>query len=114
MLIHFLDVRLHLIAKRHQHLHAFGECSITLTLELSVPLHIPNGHACGAQLEEEIDPANIVGGVTAAGVFLAINGMDEPNPLVIAQRMSRQPCRPGDLLYSEFVFLDIHGSKCTS
>jgi hypothetical protein len=79
-----------------------------LSLESGVALHILDGHTRSAQLEDELDPADIFRGVVTARVLLALNGVDQPDALIITEREWGQPGGSGDFLNGEFFFLDIH------
>lgn len=89
MFVHFFDVRFHLVAQRHQHLNPLRQSFISLPLKFGIPLHILDGHARGAQLEQELDPTDIICGVAAAGVLLAVDGMDQPDTFLVTQCMRR-------------------------
>ena len=95
-----VDFRFHRKCVLLQHgfsfLHA-GELRAAFA-QLRVPPHLHDRHAGRAQAEQESDPVQIVGSVKPMAVAATGDGLDEPDPLVIAQRMHAEAASLGRLL----------------
>ena len=71
----------------------FGHTAFSTVVQRCISLHIPNGHVCGSQRFEELQPLSILIGITTMATSPSLHGLNQPNTFVIAERMAVMPHR---------------------
>ena len=89
-LLHDRDRRMHLGKMLRQHLAPLGGSRVPFAAQAREDLHLPDGHVGLAQTQQESDPFQVRGRITALAARCTCHRRDQPGTLVIAQGMRRQ------------------------
>lgn len=88
------------IAMRFKDLLTLRPGSRTLLTQGRIAQHVANGHAGGFEPVQELDPGQDRGVIVPLARLISGRARQKPDPLVIADRMGRQPrafCQLSDL-----------------
>lgn len=89
-LLHDRDRRTHLGEMLRQHLAPLGGGRIPFAAQSREDLHLSDGHMGLAQTQQESDPFQVRGRITALAASRARHRRDQAGTLVITQRVRRQ------------------------
>ena len=89
-LLHDRDRRVHLGKMLRQHLAPLGGSRVPFAAQAREDLHLPDGHMGLAQTQQESDPFQVRGRITALAAACARHRRNQAGTLVIAQGVRRQ------------------------
>ena len=95
-LLHDRDRRMHLGKMLRQHLAPLGGGRIPFAAQSREDLHLPDGHMGLAQTQQESDPFQVRGRITALAARRTRHRRDQAGSLVIAQGVRRQASASSD------------------
>jgi hypothetical protein len=84
-----------------EQVQALGEAGLPATGKLGVPVHLGDWHASLAQAAQYAQPFNVLVAETAVPAGCAVDAVQQPDPLVLAQGVEAEPGLLGGLAGGE-------------